>query len=175
MINLSQGMRLGFWRAIPFAMGTGFGVGSLLFAVAMGLGAVTAESPLINNIMRIATGLYLLFLAWKIATAIPFDEQISCASTGFWGGVAFQWINPKTWASSMAMVTTYLPPNPSHQSAAIGAVIFCVVAWMAQPVWIGCGGALRYLLYNSRQAKFINVGLAVLLLVSTLPLLLIHE
>ena len=56
MINLAQGMRLGFWRALPFAVGTGLGVGSLLFAVAMGLGAATSASPVVNLIMRAATG-----------------------------------------------------------------------------------------------------------------------
>ena len=53
MINLAQGMHLGFWRSVPFAMGTGLGVGSLLFAVATGLGAATSASPLLNLIMNV--------------------------------------------------------------------------------------------------------------------------
>src|SRR5262245_7749311 len=109
MINLAQGMRLGFWPALPFAIGTGFGVGSLLFAVALGLGAVATASPVISTIMRVATAAYLLYLAWKIATSGPIGEDRSVTALGFWGGIGFQWINPKTWASSMAMATTYLP------------------------------------------------------------------
>src|SRR5262245_45632532 len=97
MINLAQGMRLGFWPALPFAVGTGFGVGSLLFAVALGLGAAAAGSPAISNFMRIGTIAYLLYLAWKIATSGPIGEHHSSTSLGFWGGVGFQWINPKSW------------------------------------------------------------------------------
>ncbi len=175
MINLVQGMRLGFWRAMPFAIGTGLGVGSLLFAVAMGIGAATAASPAINMIMRAATGLYLLYLAWKIATSGSIGEETPGASIGFWGGIGFQWINPKTWASSMAMATTYLPPDPSRQSALIAAGIFCTIAWLTQPAWIGFGGALRHLLTDPRKATVINLGFAALLLASTLPFLLTHN
>ncbi len=171
MINLAQGMRLGFWRALPFAMGTGFGCGSLLFAAAMGLGAATAASPSINLGMRALTGLYLLYLAWKIASSGPIGEGVSGASLGFWGGIGFQWINPKSWASSMAMATTYLPQNPSQQDAFIAASLFCAVGWLTQPAWIGSGGALRHLLTNPRSATIINWTLATLLLASTLPFL----
>jgi threonine/homoserine/homoserine lactone efflux protein len=94
---------------------------------------------------------------------------------GFWGGIGFQWINPKSWASAMAMATTYLPPAPSRQGALIAAASFCAMAWLAQPVWIGFGGALRHLLSAPRTARLINLGLAVLLLASTLPFLLGQE
>lgn len=172
MINLAQGMQLGFWRAVPFAVGTGLGVGSLLFAVAMGLGAATTASPTINTIMRAATGLYLLYLAWKIATSGSIGEGESGLGLGFWAGIGFQWINPKTWAASLAMATTYLPPNPSCEGALVAASIFCIIAWLTQPPWIGFGGGLRRFLSDPRKAMLINVGFAVLLLASTLPFLL---
>jgi threonine/homoserine/homoserine lactone efflux protein len=174
MINLAQGMRLGFWRALPFALGTGLGVGSLLFAVATGLGAAVAASPRINLIMRVATGLYLLYLAWKIATAKPMGEDTPGAALGFCGGIAFQWINPKSWASAMAMATAYLPPAPSSRSAIIAGCIFCAIAWLTQPAWIGFGGALRRVLSDPRWSAPINRALAVLLLVSTLPFLIMQ-
>jgi threonine/homoserine/homoserine lactone efflux protein len=159
---------------MPFAMGTGLGVGSLLFAVAIGLGAATSASPVINMIMRAVTGLYLLYLAWKIGTSGAIGERAPGIGLGFWSGIGFQWINPKTWASAMAMATTYLPPNPSHQGALAAAGVFCTIAWLTQPAWIGFGGALRRLLSDSRNAALINVGLAALLLASTLPFLLGH-
>lgn len=172
MINLAQGVRLGFWRAVPFAAGTGLGVGSLLLAVATGLGAATAALPTLNLIMRGATCLFLLYLAWKIATAGPIGKETPGIGLGFWSGIGFQWVNPKTWASAMAMATTYLPPNPSREGALIAATIFCAVAWLMQPVWIGFGSALRRLLADAGKARFVNLGFAVLLLASTLPFLL---
>jgi threonine/homoserine/homoserine lactone efflux protein len=171
MINLAQGMRLGFWPAMPFAIGTGIGVGSLLFAVALGLGAAATASPLLSTIMRAATTVYLLYLAWKIAASGPIGEDRSVTALGFWGGIGFQWINPKTWASSMAMATTYLPAHPTRQGAFIAAAVFCVMAWLTQPIWIGFGNALKRLFADPRKAALVNLGLAILLLASTLPFL----
>ena len=175
MINLAQGLRVGFWRALPFAVGTGFGVGLLLFAVAMGLGAAAAALPTVNLVMRVATGLYLLYLAWKIATAAPMGESTPGAALGFWGGIGFQWINPKSWASAMAMATTYLPPSPSIAAALLAAAIFCAIAWATQPAWIGFGRAIRQMLSDPRKARIINVALAALLLITTLPLLVMRD
>ena len=175
MINLAQGMRVGFWRALPFAVGTGFGVGSLLLAVALGLGAAAAALPIVNLVMRVATGLYLLYLAWKIATSAPMGESTPGAALGFWGGIGFQWINPKSWAAAMAMATAYLPPSPSLQAALLAAAIFCAIAWATQPAWIGFGRALRQLLSDPRKARAINFTLAMLLLATTLPFLVMHE
>ena len=175
MINLAQGMRVGFWRALPFAVGTGFGVGSLLFVVALGLGAAAAASPIVSLVMRVATGLYLLYLAWKIATSAPMGESTPGAALGFWGGIGFQLINPKSWAAAMAMATTYLPPSPSIAAALLAAAIFCVIAWATQPAWIGFGRAIRQLLSDPRKARVINYALAALLLITTLPFLVIRD
>ncbi len=175
MINLAQGLRVGFWRALPFALGTGFGVGMLLLAVAMGLGAAAAALPTVNLVMRVATGLYLLYLAWKIATSAPIGDSTPGAALGFWGGIGFQVINPKSWASAMAMATTYLPPSPSLSAALLAAAIFCAIAWATQPAWIGFGRAIRQLLSDPRKAGIINFALAALLLVTTLPFLAIRD
>lgn len=172
MINLAQGVRQGFLRSLPFALGTGLGVASLLIAVALGLGAAFQALPWLNVVMRGATVLFLLFLAWKIAISGPVGDRGEVANLGFASGIGFQWVNPKTWASAMTMVTTYLPPHPSAGDAVLAGAIFCVVAWLVQPVWIGFGTALRRLLGDARRAMVVNVGMAVLLLASTLPVLL---
>jgi threonine/homoserine/homoserine lactone efflux protein len=171
MINLAQGMRLGFWPALPFAIGTGLGVGSLLFIVALGFGAAATASPSITTIMRAATTVYLLYLAWKIASSGSIGEDRPGTALGFWGGIGFQWVNPKTWASALAMATTYLPANTTYQGAFVAAAAFCAMAWLTQPVWIGFGSALRRLFGDPRKAALANAGLAILLLSSTLPYL----
>lgn len=171
MINLAQGIRLGFWPAVPFAIGTGFGVGSLLFIVAIGLGEVATALPAFATLMRIATTVYLLYLAWAIGTSGPIGDGHQDSRIGFWGAIGFQWINPKAWASSLAMVTTYLPRNPAGSDALLAAVLFCGTAWLTQPIWIGFGSTLRRFLVAPRRAAIINFGLAVLLLGSTLPFL----
>jgi threonine/homoserine/homoserine lactone efflux protein len=171
MINLAQGIRLGFCRSLPFALGTGLGVASLLIAMAFGLGAAFQAVPWLNAGMRVATIAFLLFLAWKIAMAGPMGQRDDVVGLGFLSGIGFQWVNPKTWASAMTMATTYLPPRASVPDALVAGAIFCAIAWLMQPVWIGFGTALRRLLSDARRATMINIGMAILLLASTLPVL----
>jgi threonine/homoserine/homoserine lactone efflux protein len=171
MINLAQGVRLGFWPALPFALGTGFGIASLLVAVALGLGAALDTLPWLTVVMRGVTFLFLVYLAWKIATAGPMRSAVETQRLGFMGGAGFQWVNPKTWAVSMTMATTYLGASSSLGDTLLAAAIFCVVSWITQPVWIAFGTALRRLLSDPRRALLINIAMAGLLLASTVPLL----
>ncbi|MFM2421722.1 MAG: hypothetical protein RL291_252 [Pseudomonadota bacterium] len=172
MINLAQGVRLGFWRALPFAFGTGFGIGSVLFAMALGLGALMGAVPVLDYVMRAATLAFLLYLAGKIVTAGPLGEGAETDRLGFFSGVAFQWINPKTWASAMTMVTTYLPAQPSLTVSVVAAVIFCVAGWMMQPVWIAFGSVLRGFLADPLWAGIFNYAMAGILLALTVPFLI---
>ena len=171
MINLSQGVRLGFWRALPFAVGTGFGIASVLVVSALGLGAAIEALPWLRRAMLVATLGFLLYLAWKIATAGPLTARAGETRLGFLAGVGFQWINPKTWAVSMTMAATYLPADPEPAVAFLAGAIFCAVAWTTQPVWIGFGEALRQFLADPLRARVFNAVMAALLLAATLPIL----
>ncbi len=173
MINLSQGVRIGFWRALPFAIGTGFGVASLLIAVAFGLGAAFQALPTLHVVMKAVTALFILYLAWRIAASGPLSAEAEAPRLGFLSGVAFQWINPKTWTVSVSMATTFFPPEPPFAAMLVAGAIFCVISWTTQPFWIGFGAALRRFLSDPKRARIFNIAMAALLLVSTLPVLLL--
>jgi threonine/homoserine/homoserine lactone efflux protein len=173
MINLAQGVRLGFWRALPFALGTGLGIGSLLIAVALGLGAAFRTQPWLNLAMRAVALLFLLYLSWKIATSGPLKKGANVDRLGFLSGVGFQWVNPKAWAASMTLVSTYLPSDAPVRDILFMGLIFCVIGLIAQPIWIGFGTALGRVLSHPRYALTFNVGMGMLLLASTLPSLLL--
>jgi threonine/homoserine/homoserine lactone efflux protein len=173
MINLAQGVRLGFWRALPFALGTGFGIASVLIAVALGLGAAFRALPWLNLAMRAAALFFLLYLSWKIATSGPLKDGADVDRLGFSSGIGFQWVNPKTWASSITLVSTYLPSGAPVRDILFMGLIFCAVGLIAQPIWIGFGTALRHLISDPRRALSINTAMAILLLASTLPSLLL--
>jgi threonine/homoserine/homoserine lactone efflux protein len=172
MINLAQGIRLGFWRALPFAFGTGLGIASLLIAVALGLGAAFHALPWLNLAMRAAALAFLLYLSWKIAVSGPLRDSAKVDKLGFLSGVGFQWVNPKTWASAMTLVSTYLPSSAPALDILLMGLIFCVAGLIAQPLWIGFGTGFRRLLSDPRRALPVNVAMAILLLASTLPSLL---
>ncbi len=139
MINLAQGVRLGFVRALPFAIGTGLGLAVLLAVVALGLGAAFQALPGLRLAMKALTAGFLIYLAWKLVTAGPLGEGSAETGLGFGAGVLFQWINPKSWFAVLSIATTYLPPQPGLAQALAGGAVLGLVSQLTQPVWIGFG------------------------------------
>jgi threonine/homoserine/homoserine lactone efflux protein len=107
MMLLASGVNFGFRRTIPHMLGIGSGFLSLLLAVGFGLGAVLAAFPPLFLALKVAGGLYLLWIAWKIGTSRSLGEG---GGTGtrpmtFLEAAAFQWVNPKACRSSGCSAT----------------------------------------------------------------------
>lgn len=64
---LASGVNFGFAKTIPHMLGISIGFLVLLLAVGFGLGAVLTAFPVLHTALKIAGGVYLLYLAWKIA------------------------------------------------------------------------------------------------------------
>ena len=95
---MTSGFNYGFKRSIPHLLGICFGFPAMVIMVGMGLGLVFAQHPTIHYIIKIVGIIYLIYLAWLIASA-PISTLVE--NTGqpltFIGAVLFQWVNPKAW------------------------------------------------------------------------------
>src|SRR5207249_5188879 len=65
----ASGASFGFRRTIPCMLGILLGFPVMLIAVGWGLGALFESHPAVHAALRWIGAVYLLFLAWKIATA----------------------------------------------------------------------------------------------------------
>ena len=83
----------------------------------------------------------------------------------------FQWVNPKAWAMGLTAMTVYTVPDPFWISIVVVAVVFGAINLPCIGVWAGFGVALRGFLANPLRLRLFNIGMAVLLLASTIPLL----
>jgi threonine/homoserine/homoserine lactone efflux protein len=81
----------------------------------------------------------------------------------------FQWINPKAWAMALTATTLYTVPDMYYLSVILVAGIFGVVNLPSVSCWAGFGVALRGFLSVPARLRIFNVGMALLLLLSTLP------
>lgn len=66
---MASGANFGFRASIPHMIGVSGGFLLLVVAVGLGLGGLFAAYPELHDVLAIAGGLYLLWLAWKIATS----------------------------------------------------------------------------------------------------------
>ena len=143
-LGLGQGRRAAFWAAL----GCTFGIVPHLAAATLGLAAVLHTSAVLFTVIKFAGVAYLLYLAWKIATAAPATAQ---AATGrpmtFLQAAAFQWVNPKVWAGALSAMA-YVPTlSPTGQATALASAVSGINLGVCI-FWTTAGALLSYLLTN---------------------------
>ncbi len=71
----SSGLNFGFRRTLPHMLGVNIGFSLMILLVGAGLGAVFHSMPLLYTLLKYGGAAYLLYLAWKIATAGEIRED----------------------------------------------------------------------------------------------------
>jgi threonine/homoserine/homoserine lactone efflux protein len=168
----ASGVNFGFARTIPHMSGVIIGFAVLVAACAAGLGLVVTALPSLQIALKIAGALYMLWLAWKVATA--HRSEGDAASTGrpltFLQAALFQWINPKALMTALSAAAIYLRPGQETRDLAVMLAVFSVITLFSAVAWISFGVGLRRLLQNPAHARIFNIAMAVLLVASIVPM-----
>lgn len=172
MMLFASGVNFGFRRTIPHMLGIGVGFLSLLIGVGLGLGALLATVPILYTGLKIAGGLYLVYIAWKIGSSRTLGEgKASARPMTFLGAAAFQWVNPKAWVMAVTAMAVYVDPNSYVWSVVVIGLVFAGVNLPSVSTWAGFGSVLREWLSVPVRLKWFNITMAVLLVASLWPML----
>ncbi|WP_174273834.1 LysE family translocator [Sphingomonas bacterium] len=169
----SAGARFGFARTLPHQLGILIGVAVMMLCVGFGIAALIAAAPPLYAAMKIASILYMLYLAWRIATAESVaDVSGKAGPMGFWAAAGFQWINPKAWIMTLTAVATYttLKSDPRPQIVML-ALVFALVGAASSSAWVLFGQLIRRYLTSPRRRIAFNRTMAVLLIASIVPVI----
>lgn len=169
---LSSGVNYGARRSMPHYLGICFGFPVMVALVGIGFGAVFEQLPALYGVIRVAGVLYLLYLAWTIASASPKTLETGEAKPlTFFQAVLFQWVNPKAWVLATGAVAVYTTSGAGifGQVLAI-AVIFFLVAFPCIGAWLFFGLGLKRVLQKPLHQRIFNVAMAVLLVLSIVPM-----
>jgi threonine/homoserine/homoserine lactone efflux protein len=170
---LASGVNFGFAKTIPHMLGISIGFLVLLLAVGFGLGAVLIAFPVLDTALKIAGGVYLLYLAWKIAMSRSLSSkgEAKARPMRFIDAAAFQWVNPKAWVMAITAMAVYAVPEHPFLSVALVSIAFTVVNLPSVSVWAGFGTALRGFLSDPVRLKWFNIAMGVLLAATLWPML----
>jgi threonine/homoserine/homoserine lactone efflux protein len=170
----ASGVNFGFTRTIPHILGITFGFFILIAVCAAGLGAVFAAYPPLQIALKVAGALYLLWLAWKIATAAPVStEQGEVGEPiSFWQAALFQWVNPKALVAALSAIAIYVRPSHWLTDFTVLQIVFAIATVLAVGTWTGFGVALRRILADPKHARIFNIAMAVLLVISIVPMVI---
>jgi threonine/homoserine/homoserine lactone efflux protein len=167
----ASGVNFGFTRTIPHIAGVTIGFMVLLLACSAGLGLIFGAVPELHIVLKVAGAAYMLWLAYKVATAhLAQDAQAPARPFTFLQAAAFQWINPKAVVASVSAIAIYV--RPDHQSIDFPVMlsVFAAATILAVLAWAGFGAALRGLLRDPAHARTFNIAMALLLVASIVPM-----
>jgi threonine/homoserine/homoserine lactone efflux protein len=170
----ASGVNFGFVRTVPHMAGVTAGFLALLIACGLGLGLVFAAVPTLQILLKVAGALYMLWLAFKVATAhqVREDGRGPATPLTFWQAAAFQWVNPKGLVAALSAIAIYVRPGHERVDFPVMLAVLAVCTAGSVSTWAGFGVALRRLLRDPRHARLFNGTMALLLVASIVPMVL---
>ena len=178
MMMLASGVNFGFRRSVPHWLGICGGFTFMLCAVGLGLHTLLADHPALYDLMRYTGSAYLIWMAWRLATATatPASQDDDAPKSearplGVWAAAAFQWVNPKAWVMAVTAMSAYLPARAQAIDVVVLALLFGVINLPCVACWAGGGAALRRFLQDPLRLRIFNISMALALLASLYPML----
>jgi threonine/homoserine/homoserine lactone efflux protein len=163
-IGAAYGARAGW----GYLGGIWAGTTAVLLMIATGVTGLVLAVPGAGPAITLVAAAYILYLAWRIATAPPIaDPAASARPPSFPGGFALAIANPKAYAAIGAVYTgatlieTDLVLDAALKVAALVGVILVVNA-----AWLYFGAMISRVLRDPRLSRLANVTFALLLVVA---------
>ena len=171
LMVMASGANYGYRRTLPHLIGIALGFGVMIVMIGMVLLNVFERLPVLHLLLKIAGAAYMIWLAWKIATAVPAGTaKVDGKPFSFLQAAAFQWVNPKAWAMALTAITVYVGDAATVWLAA-AALMFAFVNLPSVSLWTVAGQQLQRVLTDPRRLRIYNWTMATLLIASLYPVL----
>lgn len=176
----ASGASHGFARTLPLMAGIALGVAAIILVVAA-VGSSVVRDPLVADAIAWVGVVYLLGLAWRIASAEPtLGSARSVAGPratplGFVQGALFQLVNPKLWAMVAGAVAAHGGAAEARGTLAIASafgIVFGLATFASVVAWTLIGVGVGRVLRTRRALRVFNGLMAALLVASLVPIAL---
>ena len=167
----ATGASFGISRGLPFLCGVIAGLGAAAIGSVLGIALLFSTYPAIKLWVQIAGGLYIVYVAYKIATAPILTKEFdnSHQVPGFADGFILNLLNPKAYAAFLAVFAQFTLPLASPSWALlVTAIIALAVGAVVDVLWLYFGGVIGRLFKHERQARMLRITFAILMLLAVL-------
>lgn len=145
----------------------------MFLAIGLGLGSLFQQFPTIHLVITVVGVVYLTWLAWKIAHAGAPEEKQNKQPISFLQSAGFQWVNPKAWIMATGAIAAFTrPADDMHWQVVQLTLVFMLAAVPSAWIWLLFGVGLQKILKNPRNLRLFNVSMALLLVVSMVPVVM---
>ncbi|ODC05472.1 lysine transporter LysE [Terasakiispira papahanaumokuakeensis] len=163
MMLTASGAQYGFYRTLPHMLGISIGFMVLMVAVALGLGSLFQQWPILQQGLKVIGSAYLLWLAWKIAKApapelaVSTEEGVSGRPFSFWQALSFQFVNPKCWVMAISAIASFTWTGDEFWLSAAFVTVLCGLTNLPSiAMWAGFGVAIGRLLKKAWHWRCFN-------------------
>lgn len=166
MLLTASGANFGFLRSLWLLIGIMIGMQVMLLMVAFGVGGLILLYPSLHLVLKIGGSAYLLWLAWKIASAKyeKLDtETAPAAPMPFWQGGLLQLINPKAWLMALGAVASFSLAGEAYRGSVLAiSAGMALVNVVSGVIWLGFGSLIGRILRSRRAWTIFNVFMGIL-------------
>lgn len=164
----AAGAAFGVRRGLLLSAGIIVGVFAVMLLTASGLAAAALAQPGLGPILKAAAVLYMVWLAWRIATAPPLTADApQRAAPSFGTGLFLGAGNPKSYAAMAALFSGFvLMPVDPVLNAALKMLVIVTLMIGGNLLWLLLGAVLTRAFRDPAMNRAINIVFAVLLLAS---------
>lgn len=163
------GATYGVKRGIGFLMGILAGLACAIVGATVGLSALFAAFPAVKFSCQLIGSAYILYIAYKIATASIVDNNAPQTAPTFKDGFILNLLNPKAYAAFLAIFSQFLLPMESVSIAYFATGVTCwLVAVLVDALWLGFGAMLKPIFSHPKHARIIRMIFALLMVVAVI-------
>ncbi|PCJ17544.1 MAG: lysine transporter LysE [SAR86 cluster bacterium] len=162
----ATGATVGFRRGTPFLFGILLGLLVAITGAAVGLASLFTNYSELRVIAQVLGGLYIVYIALKIATSPIIDIGNAQASTvpRFRDGFILNLLNVKAYAVFLAVFSQFLLPFDQTILAYVSTGFVCiVVATTVDIIWLWFGSVIAPFFTRPREARILRIVFAVLM------------
>ena len=172
MMLLASGANFGLRLTLPHMFGVGIGFVLMMVLIGLGLIQVFDRYPRSYDILKWGGLAYMLWLAFRIATQVPKvpEPNPQARPITFLQACAFQWVNPKAWSMAVNAITLYTA-DQSLIGITLAALVFGIVNIPSVALWAMLGQQMRRFLTSTTRLRAFNISMAVLLVLTLIPVL----
>lgn len=162
------GASMGVASGRRYLVGIIIGTSVVLVLIATGVTALLLSVPSLVTALTVAATFYILYLAYRIATApVAADDREKVCAPSFWSGTFLAVANPKAYAAIGAVYSSRtLVPDSLVLEAGVKVGILALVIGLVNSAWLLFGSTFSSFLRGSRSGRIANIGFAGLLVLS---------
>jgi threonine/homoserine/homoserine lactone efflux protein len=170
---LASGANHGTRKSLIFVNGIMLGLGSMLSAIGLGLGAVFLAVPMIYDILKYVGFGYIVYLAYKVIRSGYKSGPDQVEVPRFFNAFLLQFVNPKAWIVCTSFMATYAPVDLGVGAVAICIAIFLITTYPGAVAWAVMGQGISKVLTNPTRLRLFNWTAGILLVATMVPALFI--